>query len=45
MSFVFQEGEKGPDAKDLRKEDPDRVARVTAVRRYGEVVVSGRMGA
>lgn len=39
MSFVFEDGEKGPDAKDLRQEDPERVARVTAVRRFGTVVV------
>lgn len=39
VSFVREEGDKGPLAKDLRKEDPDRVARVTAKVHYGKVVV------
>lgn len=39
VSFVREEGDKGPLAKDLRKEDPDRVARVTARVHYGKVVV------
>lgn len=40
VSFVFEENDKGPTAKDVREEDPERVARVTAVRRYGTVDVS-----
>ena len=39
VSFVREEGDKGPLAKDLRKEDPERVARVTARVHYGKVVV------
>ena len=39
VSFVREEGDKGPLAKDLRKEDPERVARVTAKIHYGKVVV------
>ncbi|KAF6230560.1 hypothetical protein HO173_011097 [Letharia columbiana] len=39
VSFVREEGDKGPLAKDLRKEDPDRVARVTARVHYGKVVI------
>lgn len=39
VSFAQEEGEKGPLAKDLRKEDPERVARVTAKVHYGKVVV------
>ena len=39
VSFIREEGEKGPLAKDLREEDPDRVARVTAIVHYGKVVV------
>lgn len=39
VSFVREEGDKGPLAKDLRKEDPDRVARVTAKVHYGKVVI------
>ena len=37
VSFTYEENDKGPTAKDLREEDPERVARVTAVRRYGRV--------
>lgn len=40
VSFVFEENDKGPTAKDVREEDPERIARVTAVRRYGTVDVS-----
>lgn len=39
VSFVREEGDKGPLAKDLRQEDPERVARVTAKVHYGKVVV------
>lgn len=39
VSYVLEEGDKGPLAKDLREEDPDRVARVTARVHYGQVVV------
>ena len=39
VSYDLEEGEKGALAKDLREEDPDRVARVTARLRYGKVVV------
>lgn len=39
VSFVREEGDKGSLAKDLRKEDPERVARVTAKIHYGKVVV------
>ena len=39
VSFVREEGDKGPLAKDLREEDPERVARVTARVHYGKVVV------
>lgn len=39
VSFVREEGEKGALAKDLRAEDPERVARVTAKVHYGKVVV------
>ena len=39
VSFVREEGDKGPLAKDLREEDPERVARVTAKVHYGKVVV------
>ena len=39
VSFVFEENDKGPTAKDVREEDPERVARVTAVRRHGVVTV------
>ena len=39
VSFIFEEGEKGPTAKDVRAEDPDRVARVTAQVHYGTVAV------
>jgi len=37
VSFVFEEGPKGPLAKDIREEDPVRVARVSAKRHYGKV--------
>ena len=39
VSFVREEGDKGSLAKDLREEDPERVARVTARVHYGKVVV------
>lgn len=39
VSFVLEETEKGPTAKDLREEDPERVARVTAKVYYGKVEV------
>lgn len=39
VSFVCEEGSKGPLAKDIREEDPARVARVTAKRHYGKVKV------
>ena len=39
VSFVLEETEKGPTAKDLREEDPERVARVTAKVHYGKVKV------
>ena len=39
VSYDREEGEKGALAKDLREEDPDRVARVTARVHYGKVVV------
>ena len=39
VSYDREEGEKGALAKDLREEDPDRVARVTAKVHYGKVVV------
>lgn len=39
VSFILEEGEKGPTAKDVRTEDPDRVARVTAKIHYGKVAV------
>ena len=39
VSFVQEEGEKGLLAKDLREENPERVARVTAKVHYGKVVV------
>lgn len=41
VSFVKEDGEKGPIAKDIRLEDPVRVARVTAKIRYGRVEVQG----
>lgn len=37
VSFVVEEGPKGPLAKSIREEDPVRVARVTAKRYYGKV--------
>ena len=40
ISFVYEDGDKGPSAKDIRKEDPERVARVTAKKMYGKVEVS-----
>lgn len=39
VSYVREEGDKGALAKDLRKEDPERVALVTAKVHYGKVVV------
>lgn len=39
ISFVYEDGDKGPSAKDIRKEDPERVARVTAKKMYGKVEV------
>ena len=44
VSFVHEEGEKGPIAKDIRIEDPARVARVTATVHYGKVKVSWSRG-
>ncbi|KAF6231745.1 hypothetical protein HO173_010047 [Letharia columbiana] len=37
VSFVCEDSGKGPAAKDLRQEDPARVARVTAKVHYGKV--------
>ncbi|KAL6721650.1 hypothetical protein ACLMJK_000754 [Lecanora helva] len=37
VSFKYEEGAKGPLAKDVRQEDPDRVARITAKIHYGKV--------
>ncbi|CAD6586950.1 MAG: hypothetical protein ASARMPRED_002886 [Alectoria sarmentosa] len=37
VSFVCEDSGKGPAAKDLRQEDPARVARVTAKMYYGKV--------
>ena len=39
VSFVYEDGDKGPSAKDIRQEDPERVARVTAKKMYGTVKV------
>lgn len=39
VSFVLEESEKGLTAKDLREEDPERVARLTAKVHYGKVKV------
>ena len=39
VSFVLEESDKGPSAKDVREEDPERVARVTAKVHYGKVIV------
>ena len=39
VSFKHEEGAKGPLAKDVRQEDPARVARVTAKVHYGKVEV------
>ncbi|KAL9132630.1 MAG: hypothetical protein Q9175_006194 [Cornicularia normoerica] len=39
VSYVREEGDKGALAKDLRKEDPERVALVTAKVHYGKVVI------
>ena len=39
VSFVLEESDKGPSAKDVREEDPERVARVTAKVHYGKVLV------
>ena len=41
VSFKQEEGAKGPLAKDIRQEDPDRVARITAKVHYGIVEVPG----
>lgn len=39
VSFIVEETEKGPTAKDVREEDPERVERVTAKVHYGKVAV------
>ena len=39
VSFVYEDGDKGPAAKDVREEDPARVARVTAKVLYGKIEV------
>ena len=39
VSFVCEDMGKGPAAKDLRRENPERVARVTAEVHYGKVEV------
>lgn len=39
VSFVCEDTERGPAAKDIRQEDPARVARVTAKLHYGKVEV------
>lgn len=39
VSFVPEETDKGPAAKDLREEDPARVVRVLAKVQYGTVEV------
>ena len=39
VSFVCEDSGKGPAAKELRQEDPERVARVTAPVHYGKVEV------
>ena len=39
VSFVCEDTEKGPAAKDIRQEEPARVARVTAKKHYGKVEV------
>ena len=39
VSFVCEETAKGPSAKDLREEDPERVRRVIAKVYYGRVDV------
>lgn len=39
VSFVCEDSDKGPAAKDLRQEDPARVARVTAKVLYGKIEV------
>ena len=44
VSFKQEEGSKGPVAKDLRQEDPARVARVGAKVHYGKVEVSFMTG-
>lgn len=43
ISFVCEEGEKGPLAKYLREEDPARVARVTTKVHYGRVEVGSML--
>ena len=37
VSFKHEDGAKGPVAKDIRQEDPERVKRVTAKVHYGKV--------
>jgi len=39
VSFKQEEGTKGPLAKDVRQEDPARVARITAKVHFGKVEV------
>lgn len=39
VSYVFEEGDKGPSAKDVRQEHEERVLRVTAKKHYGVVEV------
>ena len=39
VSFVYEDSDKGPAAKDVREEDPARVARVTAKVLYGKIEV------
>ena len=43
VSFVLEESDKGPSAKDVREEDPERVARVTAKVHYGKVLVRAHL--
>ena len=40
VSFLLEQTDKGPSAKDLREEDPERVRRATAEVYYGQVDVS-----
>ena len=39
VSFVYEDSDRGPAAKDLREEDPARVERVTAKVHYGKIEV------